>query len=563
MIADMRHSQFAGTYVKPDSVYSTTLSDRIVIEEALVLSRNKYSLSFNSGADIADVNGPEDSKGQNFWDGTYTVRLKRQGLVLGRVYTMSEIGRGSQDQYVYAPYEEVSLTWLNRDNVQIPVIIGGNTLDNFNKSLSGNSHLVDFGERVIRSAIARNPGKPDSPFAHNQFDNPNSAPKTPQGNDYDENNDSVVKNPGAEIFLDKFGRVLSLSRQDSNEFMVTYGKIDSGQDDISSLISVSAQDSYYAAIKSDESKPLTSDFSEPMAPKSINIRQYQPIKKTGKLAGDDPNSGFGFGVLPRFDKWRFIPVIIRAYDGGDGSESEVQSVFNERSNSLYSRTITNSGDIKIYSPGNSNTRIIGDILLSVGGNIQTKIKTSDRLSSGSTNPENIYHQELLNDGTIRVRSNQNTSLGTENFFSEVNSEGSIDMYCKSGGGTSSNYSFRTTVDSSNGAWEVDGKDLIKISAGSDINIEGQTLANIITVNGTTIGSNGSAMDAEAFVKGNTLKTYLDSLVQVLNTWVFVPADGGASLKMAITAWVASVHTAISTGNLYLSQQNSSNANKVN
>lgn len=575
MIADIRHSQYSDNYVSTDGIYSATSTGKIVVEEAVVLGRNKYSIE-DSGGTLASVNGPEDNKGQNFWDGTYTVRLKRQGLIIERVYSLDSIGRGSQNQYVYSPYEEVSVTWINRDNVQIPVIISGSTLDSFNKSLSGKSHLLDYGERILRSAIANSPGKINNPFAYNQFDNPNSQPL--QSGEYDENSDSVVKNPGGELFLDKFGRVLSLGRQNNSEFMTTYGKIDSGQDDVSSLTTPSEQDSYYDKIESDESKPLSDDLSEPLAPKSLNLVQYQQIQKKGRLTGDNPDSGFGFGVLPRFDKWKFIPVIIRSYDGGDGSETQTQSVFNERS-SLYSRTVTDNGDIKIYSPGNYNSRVVGDVLESIGGNVETKIKTRDRLSDGSTNPSNIYHSEYLTDGTIRIRSNENSSSGTSNYFNEVDSSGSILIYSKSGGGTSSDYSFKITGDSSSGDLDVDTKGNIKLSAGTSIEyvatttydvsageaitIQGQANAEMITNNGTVIGSAGSTASAEAFVKGVTLKNYLDSLVGILNGWVFVPADGGASLKAAITTWVASVHTAISGGNLYLSQQNSANANKVN
>ena len=63
----------------------------------------------------------------------------------------------------------------------------------------------------------------------------------------------------------------------------------------------------YNGIDDDESTPINGD--EPMAPKPINLVQYQQVKKIASLVDDpDPSSRVEVGLLPRFDKWKFQPI---------------------------------------------------------------------------------------------------------------------------------------------------------------------------------------------------------------------------------------------------------------
>jgi len=543
MTFDIIHNRFDSdiNFGRDTSFYDYVSVGRSYLETGYIVGRNLTKNIFGSSEDVAEVNGPEGNKGQNIWDGTYRVQLKRQRLLLGKVLSISY-------DRIFSIYEEVTISWLNRDGLYIPIILDNNTLNFFTKSVMNKIHLVDFGEQILRSSISNDPettgsGDTDHPFADNQFDNPTTIPNA-EGS-FDENSDKVVKNPGGEVFLDKFGRVVFLSRHNSNhQFLLTAGKVDSGQDDVSSHTTVSSQDTYYDAITNDESKPDATDLSEPFEPKSLNLSQYQQVPKIGKLKGDtDPNRSVTFGVLPRFDKWKFVPIVVRKYapdSDGEVVGTDIYSVYQERGNCKYVRTITDGGDVKVFIPRHENVRIVGDSLTSVGGNVELKMKTMDRLPSGTTNPNNIIHQEYLTDGTIRIRTNENVSTGKARFDQKIDSDGSMELYINSSGGSSSDYNLKITLDASDGTINIDSK--------KDVNINASGGVEVTTSDGTTIGGGSSLL--EKAVTGDTLKTYLDALYTSLSNWIVVPADGGAALKASLASFFA-VHANTN----YLSKHN--------
>lgn len=510
LVTDMEHKEFAQESNDGfgDSFLDTMGVKGGTLQVATVLGRNKTSFVFPEGEDVPEVNGPLGAKGQYVWDGTYIIRLHTQGSIVRKAMSLASLGKGSNDQYIYAPQEEVLVTWLNSANRLIPVIIGGSTFNTFNKGVVGKAHLIDFGEKIVRAGISETSGEADAPFAYNQYDNPNSAPATEGTSEFDENSKAIVENAGGEVFLDKFGRVLSLSRQNSgHEFLVTNGKMDSGQDDVSSHKTTASQDTYYEGITDDESKPDDTDKSEPFAPKDLNLVQYQQIPKTGKLAGDtDATSSFNFGTLPRFDKWKFVPVVVRSYEAGtDGKvvDGSIYSVHNERGNCKYSRTITDGGDVKVFIPRHENVRVAGDSITSVGGNIEVKVKPLDRLATGATNPDNVYHSEILADGTVRIQTHENVSTSTF-------------------------------------------KSKIEISASGRIDIQS---ADKIYVGGEKDGT------SELMAMGESLKTYIDTFVDTfLQSWVVVPTDGGAALKAVLATWASTANRDYLSDEVYVNKQ---------
>jgi hypothetical protein len=487
-------------------------------EEGIIRGRNIIELSgLTPELGAAPVNGPSGNKGQYIWDGTYVVELDR-GFTIDGVYHMCQVGFAGQDQAVLCWGERVTVGWLNRRNIQIPIIITDNTLDYYNKLLLSRGHLLDYGERIIRSAMAASPGaNGDYPFSDNQFNNPKT--QLTENNDYDESNAKVVNLPGSETFYDKFGRIINLSRQPNNEFLETFGKTDSGQDYIDDLDTIDEQDSYYDQISSDESDPINPE--EPFAPKRINLNQYQQNIKDFKIVGDpDSTRTVRRGLLPRFDKWKFLPIVIRKYEeNSDGVvESTTYSEKQERSNTVigdtitygYTRTITNKGDIKEFVPRHVNRRIVGDKLESLGGNYDFKIKTNDRLSDGSTNPTNLIHQEMLKDGTYRLKVNENVSTETSNFNTTILPSGT------------------TSVTSNE-----------KIIIYSDKNIY-----------------LGGEESSQSILLGDTFKSLFEQLGDALNNWVPITGDGGGALKTLLTSFLTAYNTSKTSGqpNYYLSEK---------
>ena len=294
---------------------------QITTEEGTIVGRVKQEFDIPESMGAAPVNGPVGNKGQYVWMGVYTVKLDR-GLTLDKVPHICMFGGvGSQTMRCLVYGERVSVTWMNKNNTHFPVVIEGTTLDFYSKMISGGGSLLDPGEYLIRAAMAPSPGASGGfPFADNQFDSPNS---TPDGGTQDAA--KTVSVPGAEAMFDKFGRILSLSRTPGREFLVTQGRIDTGQDDISSLVTVADQDAYYAKITSDEASPINK--AEPFAPKPINLNQYQLRKLACKIDGDpNPDRTVTQGLLPRFDKWTFTPVVIRKYTKDtDGTPRPVRS----------------------------------------------------------------------------------------------------------------------------------------------------------------------------------------------------------------------------------------------
>jgi len=440
---------------------------RLNLEEGIVRSRGREEISgLTEELGAAEVNGPVGAKGTWIWTGTYVVELTR-GLTIDGVYHVSAFGYAAQNQRCIPPGEKVTITWLNRNNVQIPVIMDGVTLDFYNKMLLSNGHLLDPGEQIVRGAMAGSPGAEGKhPFANNQFDNPETEPNKAVVGAYDENIDKVVRLPAGETFYDKFGRVVSLSRVPDNEFITTNGEIDSGQDDVSDLTTVADQDKYYAKIVNDESVPVNPE--EPFAPKQINLSQYQQTIKNLAVVGDpDPNRTVKRGILPRFDKWVFKPIIIRKYSAdSDGvEEPETRCSRQDRSQTRvsgenpeygYVRTATDKGDIKEFIPRHINQRVVGDRLRSIGGNDELKIKTTDRLANGNPNPSNLVHREYLADGTVRMRVNENVDDGTATYDKKVSPDGTVETYIKEGGGNSSDYNLKIKCNP-DGSYEIESK----------------------------------------------------------------------------------------------------------
>ena len=502
--------------MQEQSFQDMLVTGSITTEEGTILGRTKQSYALTEAMGAAKVNGPKGDKGQYIWMGTYTVRLDR-GLPLDGVQHLCAFdGTGSQNMRCLAYGARVTVTWLNKNNTQVPVIMEGVTLDYYSKILSGAGTLLDNGEYIIRSAIAQTPGaQGDFPFADNQFDNPNSVPESGV-----QDAAKMVSKPGAETFYDKFGRLISLSRVSGKEFLVTTGKVDTGQDDVSTLTTVAQQDAYYAKILNDESEPLVK--AEPFAPKPINLTQYQLKKVVCKIEGDpDPNRTVLRGILPRFDKWKFNPIVIRKYQADSDGATETGDTFSvhqERGNSSsdgtvlgYNKTVTDKGDVKEFIPRHYNGRVVKDYLLSVGGNYDLRIKTTAMKADGTVNNINLVHQEFLADGTVNFKVNEDASAKTATFSSTITSTGMV------------------TVTS-------DGEMVIS-SVNDKIYLGGKT-------------------NSQFMVLGDNLKKVVDDLYNALNTWVPVPSDGGAALKVALVTFFADYAQALSPGqtNYYLSQK---------
>jgi len=441
----------------------------ITFEEGTIRGRAKQNFpGLTPALDAAKVNGPEGDKGQYIWMGLYTVQLDR-GLTISDVAHLCQIGNtGAQDQRCLPYGERVTVTWLNRKNNQIPVILEGTTLDFYDKQLFGLNQLLDPGERIIRSAMASTPGATgDFPFADNQFDNPASSPDN--DGKFDQNSDSVIRNPGAETFYDKFGRLIMLTRNPGNEYLVTHGKTDTGQDDVSALKKVADQDSYYELIENDESKPT--DIAELMAPKPINLVQYRLVKKELKVEGDpDPNRTVTRGILPRFDKWKFQPIVIRKYQADTDGEKlpateKIYATHQERQNTVgdkygFVKTITDQGDMKLFVPRHINARIGGDTLISVKGNTVFQVKATYDDTTGS-----LMRASVLADGTT-------------------------EFFLKAGGGTASDYNLKITA-LPDGTLSIDSKKTldIKVTGGEGVSIVADSSDISLVAENVTLTSN--------------------------------------------------------------------------
>lgn len=520
---------------------------RLILEEGTVRGRGSTSVSgLTRDLGAAAVNGPEGNKGQYLWDGTYTVELDR-GVFLDNVYHICGMGHSAQDQRVFAHGERVTVSWINRRNIQVPVILDGCTIDFYNKQLLGNGQLLDIGERVIRAAMANSPGVPgDRPFSSNQFDDPATLPGKVAEGSSDQNIDRIVRLPGGEVFLDKFGRVITLSRNPGHEFLVTNGKIDSGQDDVSDLDTVSDQDAYYDKITDDEAEPINKE--EPFAPKTLNLFQYQQTLKTLKVLGDkDPNRTVRRGILPRFDRWIFKPILVRKYKADSDGQLEADATYSvrqERSQTDdsaetpiygYAKTVTDQGDIKEFVPRHINQRVVGDVLQSIGGNYELKVKTTDRLPDGSPNPTNLVHREYLADGTVRLRINENVQQGKAAYDQKISPDGTMELYIKQGGATSSDNNISIKY-GSDGVLNIKTKSKIVIDSDDKVYVGGET-------------------GAQSMMLGDMFKTLMDGLYNALATWVPISGDGGAALKTALTAFFTDYAQSLTPGspNYYLSQ----------
>jgi len=474
------------------------MPNNITLEEGTIRGRNFIAVDgLTEDLGAAEVNGPEGNKGQNIWDGTYTVELDR-GIGLDSVYHITDFGFAAQSQRCLNWGDRVVIAWMNRLNVQIPVILDGCTIDTYNKQLFSKSHLLDSGERIIRSAMANSPGAlGDYPFADNQYDKSSQSEST-----LNEDTGRIIQYPGGETFFDKFGRIVSLSRNPEHEFLTTMGRIDSGQNDVSDLTTISEQDSYYDDVQSDESNLANQE--EPFAPQALNLVQYQQRVKQFKIAGDkDPNRTVSRGLLPRFDKWKFVPVVIRKYSENSDGQTEsgtTYSVKQDRAQTIigptettygYVNTITDSGDLKEFIPRHVNRRIVGDNLTFVGGNDDFKIKTTMLLSDGSVNTKNWVHREYLSDGTARLRINEDTSAGTATYDNKVSPDGTVETYIKAGGGSSSDYNFKLKV-SPEGSVELDSKSNLDLKLTGNINVIVDGDANVTA--GGTVSISGASVE---------------------------------------------------------------------
>jgi hypothetical protein len=65
-------------------------------------------------------------------------------------------------------------------------------------------------------------------------------------------------------------------------------------------------------------------------------------------------------------------------------------------------------------------------------------------------------------------------------------------------------------------------------------------AGVLSLNGGSKG--GVPVAADIATRLNNIETKLNQLITVFNTWAPIPSDGGAALKTALTAWVASTLT---------------------
>ena len=347
-----------------ENVFQKTMTPSLApFEEGIILGRNQMQVILPATSTEARVNGPPNNKGQYFWDGTYRVKLRR-GQILDNAFDSAIIGLGGQDQRVLCYGEVVNVVWMMREDVRVPVVVGGNTMEFYTKKIEGRAVLMDYGERTIRASISKQPelmadGSTDFPFSDNQFDHPGSAPTAAGGSTYDENPDKIVNLPGAEMFLDKFGRAILVSRHADHEFVTTMGKVDTGQDDVSKLTTTAQQDAYYAQIKNDESQPVND--KEPFAPKPLNLVQYEEVHKKGKIAGDpDATRTINVGLLPRFDKWKFQPIVIRSYETDTNGAEVTEDLFSVHQ--LRQQPQVNGA--------------VGDCLKTIGGTYDQKVKAN-------------------------------------------------------------------------------------------------------------------------------------------------------------------------------------------
>ena len=485
-----------------DSSFDSMISSgSATIEEGTIIGRSYMKTGVTPTLQGAEVNGPVGDKAQWLWDGTYSVALDRGSIGLTGVYHITGTGGGSaQNQRCLAIQERVTIMWLTRDGVQIPVILENCTIDFYKKNLESNGHLLDMGEQIVRSGIATAPGgSEDSPFANNQYE---QGVNTPDQSSQDFS--KRVRFPGGETFYDKFGRIISLSRTADYETLVTHGKIDSGQDDVTDQDTVTKQDTYYDKILTDESEPV--NVEEPFAPKAINLSQYIQKRKNFKVVGDkDPNRTVSRGLLPRFDKWKFIPIVIRKYKAdspGEPTDNETFSTRQVRQQSVitsttksygYVHTLTQQGDVKEFVPRHINQRIVGDKLVSQGGNNEFRLQTTSNLFDGTDNPVSFIHREYLENGT-RLRIAEDLDAGTSTYDKKVLLDGTTELYIKEGGGTSTDFNLKIKL-SPSGAIEIESKDDTNITLtgkftldSSSTEIKGDTTLSggSLTVGGTAV-----------------------------------------------------------------------------
>jgi hypothetical protein len=228
------------------------------------------------------------------------------------------------------------------------------------------------------------------------------------------------------------------------------------------------------------------------------------------------------GILPRFDKWIFKPIVVRKYQADSDGAKETgttHAVHQERgqtkvideNNAIYGyiKTVTDHGDIKEFVPRHINQRIVGDYLQSVGGNYELKVKTTDRLDNGQSNPQNLVHREYLADGTTRLRINENVTQGKSTYDNKISPDGTVETYIKAGGGTSSDYNLKIKY-SPDGTVELESKKDINIKLtgnatveatgdvsvkGKNVNVEATTAAEVkapsVTVTGGKLTINGT------------------------------------------------------------------------
>lgn len=520
--------------MQEETFHSVMSMGSVTTEEGTILGRNKQPFTLTEALGAAAVNGPVGDKGQYLWMGTYTVKIDR-GLTLDNVQHLCGIdGFGSQEMSCLPYGARVAITWLNKNNVQLPVIVNGTTLDFYNKMITSKGTLLDPGEKIIRSSMAASAASIPLPFSNNQFDSPNSIPSTQNAND-----SSVVSVPGSETFYDKFGRVISLSRTPNSEFLITHGPVDTGQDNVDTYTTVSAQTNYYSQINNDESTPI--DKAEPFAPKPINLTQYHLKPVVCKVVGDpDPNRTVTRGILPRFDLWKFNPIVIRKYDpNSDGivESTTSYSVYQQRSNSSadattlgYLNTITNTGDQKEFIPRNFNGRVVGDYLMSVGGNYDLKIKTNMLNSDGSVNNKNVLHQTFATDGTNGTYSmlvGEQIDTKKAIYNSTISATVGQVIFIKSGGGTSSDYNLKITM-GIDGSIAVDTKSNLTITTESggtanvtidgDVNLTTHGKLNLTSTGDCTVKATGNCNVDGAVV--NLGKNAASQLVNNLGVCIY-------------------------------------------
>lgn len=483
------------------------------IEEGMITGRSYMKTGITEELEGAPVNGPSGDKGQYLWDGTYTVTLDRGVGITGVYHITSMGGQGAQNQRCLSINERVTIMWLSREDVQIPVVIENCTIDFYKKQLESRGHLLDFGEQIIRGAQAASPGGTvEAPFDNNQYE---QAVNSTDGN---LDNAKTVQYPGSEMFFDKFGRLITLSRTSDYETLVTNGKVDSGQDDVSTLLTISEQDDYYAKILNDESEPVNG--KEPFAPKALNLSQYIQRSETFKVINeDDPDRTATRGILPRFDKWKFLPTVIRKYEKDTIDNTKVGETFSTRqvrqqsvvtsatTSYGYVHTITQQGDIKEFVPRHINQRIVGDKLVSQGGNNEFRLQTTSRLANGDDNNINHVHREYLEDGTVRLRVSEDftasTATSTATYDKQIFPDGTTELYIKENGGSSTDFNLKVKL-SPTGEIEIESVDSasIKLTGDFTLDSENNNITGTTTIDGgTTITGGSLTVDGSATPTG--------------------------------------------------------------